>query len=334
VITLWNASAARILGYGADEVIGHRLGQMIPPERRGEIAEVMRRLRAGKPTGPFDTQRRRKDGSLVDLSVTVAPVLDGSGAVVGAATVARDITERVRAEEHRRALESQLQQAELMGTVGQLASCIAHDFRNLLGVIVGYAEMAEELSADPEVTGALKEIGVAADRAESLADDLLAFGRRALAEPRPVDLGDLIRGISDLLTVAAGAGVRIDLRLPHTGRAAVLADPGQLEQVLLNLVLNARDAMPDGGTLTIAARAVDRNIELTVADTGVGMSPQLTGQIFEPFFTTKPGTGTGLGLSAVSSIVTEAGGSIDVDTSEGSGTSFRIYLPATADAAE
>jgi two-component system cell cycle sensor histidine kinase/response regulator CckA len=188
--------------------------------------------------------------------------------------------------------------------------------------------MAEELSADPGLTGTLKEIGVAADRAESLADDLLAFGRRALAEPRPVDLGDLIRGISDLLSVAAGGGVRIDFRLPQTGGAAVLADPGQLEQVLLNLVLNARDAMPDGGTLTIAARAVERCIEVTVADTGIGMSPQLTGQIFEPFFTTKPGTGTGLGLSAVSSIVTEAGGSIEVDSGEGRGTAFRIYLPA------
>jgi two-component system, cell cycle sensor histidine kinase and response regulator CckA len=327
VITLWNASAARILGYDADEVIGRKLGKMIPRERRGELVEVMRRLREGKPTGPFDTQRRRKDGSLVDLSVTVAPVLDGHGAVVGAATVARDITERVRDQEHRRALESQLQQAELLGTVGQLASCMAHDFRNLLSVIVGYAELAEGLSADPELTGPLKEIGVAADRAESLADDLLTLGRRALAEPRLVDLSDLIRGISDLLSVAAGGGVRMDFGLPPAGAAGVLADPGQLEQVLLNLVLNARDAMPDGGTLTIAAKALDRCIELIVADTGVGMSPALAGHIFEPFFTTKPETGTGLGLSAVSSIVTEAGGSIEVDTGVGRGTAFRITFP-------
>jgi PAS domain S-box-containing protein len=349
VITFWNASAARILGYTADEVIGRRVTEMVPPDRRGELRTVMERLKAGKPTGPFDTQRRRKDGSLVDLSVSVSPVRDARGAVVGAATVARDITEQVRAEEHRRALESQLQRAELMGTAGQLASCIAHDFKNLLSVVAGYAERAEDLSEDAELLGALKEIRFAADRAVGLADDLLTFGRRARAEPEPVDLEALIRGVSDLLSVAAGSRVEIDICRSAAGIPAVRADPGQLEQVLLNLVLNARDAMPEGGTVTITTRCVEldkgrapaagvigpgRCVELVVTDTGTGMSPEIAARIFERFFTTKPSTGTGLGLSAVRSIVTDAGGSIEVQTAEGAGTAFRIYLPVATGTAE
>lgn len=347
VITFWNASAARILGYTAGEVIGRRVGEMVPLDRRGELDRVMERLRAGKPTGPFDTQRRRKDGSLVDLSVSVSPVRDARGAVVGAATVARDITEQVRAEELRRALESQLQRAELMGTVGQLASRIAHDFKNLLSVVVGYAELAEDLTDDLELLGALKEIRFASDRAAGLADDLLAFGRGVRAEPVPVDLEVLIDGVSDLLRVAAGSRVELDIRRSPGGIPAVLADPGQLEQVLLNLVLNARDAMPEGGTVTLATRCLDpgekqapapgaigggRCVQLVVKDNGTGMSPEVAARMFERFFTTKPSTGTGLGLSAVHSIITDAGGTIEVDTAEGAGTAFRIYLPATSGA--
>ena len=343
VITFWNSSAARIMGYPAAEVIGRRVTEMVPANRRGELAEVMTRLRAGQPSGPFDTRRRRKDGSLVDLSVTVSPVVDASGTVVGAATVARDITDRVRADEHRRVMEARLQQAELMGTVGQLASGIAHDFKNLLGIVVAYAEEAAAVTVDQQVRAALGEIRLAADRAVRLSDDLLTFARRHRTEPEPVDLNELIRGADDLLRLAAGSGTALRLALSPGGLPAVLADPGQLGQVLLNLALNARDAMPDGGCLTIGTSVAEfgerqaarpqgtgpgRYVELCVTDTGVGMTDDVAARIFDRFFTTKPGTGTGLGLATVRAVIADARGSIEVVSKPGSGTTFLIYLPA------
>lgn len=351
VITFWNASAARIMGYSADEVIGRRVADLVPPVRAGELAHVMRQLRAGKRVEPYDTQRRRKDGTLVDLSVSVSPILDASGTVVGAATVAREITERKRAEADRRALENQVQQAERMETMGQLTSGIAHDFRNLLSVIVAYAERAEDLAGagDPELRGTLGEIRVAADRAVTLTDDLLAFSGRAQARPEVIDLNALIAGLRDLLTVALDGRAELVFRPSRTERPAVLGDRGRLEQVLLNLAVNARDAMAAGGTLTISTRHVQfygdqagrnpairpgRYAELAVSDTGTGMSEEVLSRIFDRFFTTKPPvTGTGLGLSTVHGIITEAGGAIDVDSAVGRGTAFRIYLPALSGSA-
>ena len=343
VITFWNSSAAQILGYTAGEVVGRRVTELVPADRQGELAEVMRRLRAGKPSGPYDTKRRRKDGSLVDLSVSVAPVIDSGGTVVGAATVARDITERVRGDEHRDALEGQLQQAELMGTVGELASGIAHDFKNLLGIVVAYAESAADIEPDLHVRKLLAEIRLAADRAVQLSDDLMAFGRRNLTEPEPVDLNALISGACELLRVAAGSKTALSLHLAPIRLPAVLAEPHQLEQVLLNLALNARDAMPAGGTLTIATTLAELDerqarlhpgaspglyVDLTVTDTGTGMTDDIAARIFDRFYTTKPLTGTGLGLATVKAVITGARGSIEVDTEPGSGTAFRIYLPA------
>jgi PAS domain S-box-containing protein len=343
VITFWNSSAAQILGYTAGEVVGRRVTDLVPADRQGELAEVMRRLRAGKPSGPYDTKRRRKDGSMVDLSVSVAPVIDSGGTVVGAATVARDITERVRAEEHSAALEGQLQQAELMGTVGELASGVAHDFKNLLGIVVAYAESAADIESDLHVRKLLAEIRLAADRAVQLSDDLMAFGRRNLTEPEPVDVNALISGACELLRVAAGSKTALSLDLAPIRLPAVLAEPHQLEQVLLNLALNARDAMPAGGTLTIATTLAELDerqarlppgaspgpyLELTVTDTGTGMTDDIAGRIFDRFYTTKPLTGTGLGLASVKAVITAARGSIEVDTKPGSGTTFRIYLPA------
>ena len=343
VITFWNSSATRIMGYTAQEVIGRRVTEMVPADRQIELAGVMKRLRAGKPSGPYDTKRRRKDGSLVDLSVTISPVIDVSGRVVGGATVARDIAERIREDEHHHALEVKLQQAELMGTVGQLASGIAHDFKNLLGIVVAYVERATDIENDQEVLEMLGEIRFAADRAVHLSDDLLTFGRRNRAGPVPVELNALISDACELLRVAVGGKVALCLALSPARLPAVLADSRQLEQVLLNLALNARDAMPDGGTLTIGASLAEfderrarlhpgtspgRYVELSVTDTGVGMTEDIAVRIFDRFFTTKPGTGTGLGLATARTVTADASGSMEVDTRPGSGTTFRIYLPA------
>ncbi len=254
--------------------------------------------------------------------------------------------ELVSAEASRRALESELRQAERLETVGQLASGIAHDFGNLLGVIVGYADMAEDVSndLDPELRRILREIHLAADRAVHVSSDLLSFSSRARSRPQPIELNALVAGIADLMSVSMSGRAQVIFKPWPAGLPAVLADRGQLEQVLLNLAINARDAMTEGGTLTISTSPANfdaerarrdpglsprRYVELAVADTGRGMSNEVRRRIFERFFTTKPpGTGTGLGLSTVHGIIADLGGMIDVESGEGEGTVFRIYLPA------
>lgn len=260
--------------------------------------------------------------------------------------VSRRTAELVRAEADRRALEAELQQSERLQTVGHLASGIAHDFSNLLAVIVGYAEMAEDISddRDHELHRILGEIHAAADRAVHLSSDLLRFSSRARARPKAVDLDALITGTMDLLAVSMSGRADVIHRPSPVPLPAVRADRAQLEQVLLNLAINARDAMPEGGTLTISTSLADldeqparhkagarpvRYVELALQDTGIGMSPDVLDKIFQRFFTTKPaGTGTGLGLSTVHGIITDAGGTINVDSREGHGTTIRIYLPA------
>jgi PAS domain S-box-containing protein len=254
--------------------------------------------------------------------------------------------ELVSAEADRRALETELLRAERLETVGQLTSGIAHDFGNLLGVIVGYAEMAQDASSttDPELRRILSEIREAADRAVRLSSDLLSFSRRARTRPEAIDINALIAGVRDLVSASLSGRAEVIFRPWPENLPAVLADRGQLEQVLLNLAVNARDAMADGGTLTISTSPADfdsermrphrgpsagRYVEIAVADTGIGMSAEVRARIFERFFTTKPpGTGTGLGLSTVHGIIAGLGGIIDVESEVGKGTTFRIYLPA------
>jgi PAS domain S-box-containing protein len=263
--------------------------------------------------------------------------------------VALRTAELVKAEAERRAFETQLQQAERLQAIGQLTSGIAHDFGNLLAVIVGYTELAEDVSGDQdrELHRILGEIHDAADRAVHLSSDLLRFSSRARAKPEPIDLDALITSIADLLSVSMSGRAEVVHQPSAVPLPAVQADRGQLEQVLLNLAINARDAMPGGGgRLTISTRPVDldeagarmhpgtqpgRYVELVVHDTGIGMSADVRERIFERFFTTKPeGTGTGLGLSTVHGIITNAGGTIEVHSQKGHGTTFRIYLAAVS----
>jgi len=260
--------------------------------------------------------------------------------------VSRRTSELIRAEADRRALEADLRHAERMETVGQLTSSIAHDFGNLLAVIVGYAEMAEDATAgdrDPELQRILAQIRGAADSAVRLTSDLLQFSPRTRPRPEEIDLNELIARIKDLLTVSMSGHGEVRFQPSAVALPPVLADHGQLEQMLLNLAVNARDAMPEGGTLTISTSVAEfceeharphlgtragRYVELAVQDTGVGMNADVQARIFERFFTTKPGTGTGLGLSTVHGIITDAGGTVGADSLEGCGTTFRIYLPA------
>jgi len=343
VITSWNAGASDMYGYAADEMIGRNISELIPPDRADELASILGLLRRGKPVAHCETRRVRKDGAIIDVSISASPVRDASGAVTGAATVARDITERNRAEAERRTSEARMHQSERMETVGQLAGGIAHDFNNLLGAITGYAELVADATADnPAVQPDVQQIQSAAHRAAKLTRELLMFSRREPSQPEQVNLNAILAGLRELLSASVGG--RIAVRFETAAEVpAVLADRGQVEQVLLNLAVNARDAMPHGGTLTFTtgqANLTERDsgagragpgsyVTLTVTDTGHGMNAEIARRAFEPFFTTKPlGQGTGLGLSTVHGIVTQAGGRITVGSEEGKGTAFHVYLPA------
>ncbi|HEU4585539.1 MAG TPA: PAS domain S-box protein [Gemmatimonadaceae bacterium] len=344
-IVQWNPTAERVFGWSAEEVLGRSYYIVIPEERREEHAKLRADALGGRRVFEVETQRRRKGGSLVDVSTSVAVLHAPDGSVRGFAVVMADITERLR-------LETRLRQTEKMEAVGQLAGGVAHDFNNLLTVITSYSGLLlGELPPDSPMRADIQQIEGAAKRAATLTRQLLAFSRKQMLRPQPLTLNDVVSGVEKLLRRL----VREDIvMVTDLDPAAVLveADLGQLEQVIINLVVNARDAMPGGGTLTIRTANVElddsyteRHSEvavvpghyamLSVSDTGTGMSREIQQHIFEPFFTTKgAGTGTGLGLSTVYGIVKQSGGYIWVYSEEGSGTVFKVYLPHAGECAE
>ncbi|NNN04409.1 MAG: response regulator [Elusimicrobia bacterium] len=248
---------------------------------------------------------------------------------------ARERADRLRAEEELSASREQLLQAQKMEAVGRLAGGVAHDFNNILTTISGYAELLNAaLPSDSPHREDVNEILAASARAAQLTRQLLAFGRRQVLEMRVLDLNEIVRGVSRMLTRVIGEDVRIELALAPDLRR-VRADSGQLETVLMNLAVNARDAMPKGGHLKLATRADGDFVELTVTDDGLGMSAEVRARLFEPFFTTKEkGKGTGLGLSTAYGVVRQSDGTIDVESSPGRGATFRIRLPATDEEAD
>jgi nitrogen-specific signal transduction histidine kinase/CheY-like chemotaxis protein len=254
-----------------------------------------------------------------------------------------DVTERIAAQEAIRTSEARVQEADRMELVGRLAGGVAHDFNNLLTIIIGFADMMLSDLPLPEIRGAAEQIQRAATRASSLTHQLLAVGRRLIMQPEAVALNDVITSTDQLVRRTLGEAIDVRLVLGE-GLSPVLVDAHQIERVLLNLALNARDAMPDGGTLTLSTGttevsavgaeqrrvAAGQYVHVAVSDTGTGMSDDVRSHLFEPFFTTKPiGRGTGLGLAAVEGIVRQSGGFIAVDTVRGAGTTFTVCLPAT-----
>ena len=345
IITTWNPAAADMYGYTAAEITGRSVTKLVPPGRAREPASVLDQIRRKQRVQHFETQHVRKDGALIDVSVSVSPILDASETVTGAAAVARDITDRNRAAAQIRVYQDQIHRAERLETVGQLAGNIAHDFSNMIGAIIGFAGLITRETADRgAVAQDARQILVTAQRAARLTKELLVISRRLPNEPQTVNTSTLIAGLRDLLDASTGPQVTLRLDL-GADTPDTYADPGRIEQALLNLAINARDAMPDGGTLTIAttrthlsdraARQLGRGIEpgdyaeLTVTDTGTGMSPEVAARAFEPFFTTKERAhGTGLGLSTVREVIAQAGGTIAVKSEPGAGSSFHIFLPA------
>jgi len=279
------------------------------------------------------------------VEATADPVHDRDGVLRGAVFTLRDVTDRRRAEEEKRELQQQLSQIQKMDSIGRLAGGIAHDFNNMLSIVLGYGEMAAyRLEEGHPARAPLDTVMNAAERAAALTQQLLAFSRKQVLTMRVLDVNQLVRRMARMLGRIVRADIRFELH-PAPALRHVLADRSQLEQVVLNLVVNARDAMPGGGTLAISTRDVvfgpddpvpcpaivpGAYVEVAVRDTGVGMSEELREKIFEPFFTTKgEGKGTGLGLATVYGIVLQHGGSICVESVPGAGSTFRVFLPAT-----
>ena len=338
-----NENACRMHGYQREELMNASLSKILSPVSRERFADNVQRLRE---TGALvlEAVDVRKDGSLIPLEVSAKVVSrEGNGIIQ---SFARDLTERKRAQEEQRRLQEQLQEAQKMEAVGRLAGGIAHDFNNLLTVINGYCEMCLERSQgnDP-LRGDLEEIKHASRRAATLTSQLLAFSRRQILQPRILDLGRLVGGMAELLGRLLGEDVQVHTHLAED-LWSVRADPGRIEQVVMNLAVNSRDAMPGGGVLTIETSNVVLDEEYTrqhlemmkgeyvllaVSDTGVGMDTATQERIFEPFFTTKEkGKGTGLGLATVYGIVKQSEGFVYCYSEAGKGTTFRLYFPRVA----
>ncbi|MCM3878093.1 MAG: PAS domain S-box protein [Thermoanaerobaculia bacterium] len=335
-----NRAAERLFGRAQEGLIGRQFLEFLPAEERAAIRQHFGQMLAGGPARDENRHALRPDGQKVPIEVSASPVEIGGDQFV--ITIIRDVSERQQ-------LEEQLRLSQKMEAVGQLAGGVAHDFNNLLTAILGYAEM---LASRPALeSGAREEIGEiqsAAGRAAGLTRQLLAFSRKQVLEPVVLRANDLVADLEKLLRRVIGEDVDLVTRLdPSVGN--VRADRGQLEQVIMNLVVNARDAMPRGGKLTIETANADldegyaqrhasvrpgRYVMVAVSDTGTGMDEATAERIFEPFFTTKEkGKGTGLGLSTVYGIVKQSGGNIWVYSEPGKGTTFKVYLPRVEDVA-
>ncbi len=330
-----NDALARIFGYGSrEELVDRDMAVLYPDaQQRREFFDALLRARG---LANYEMRGERKDGGVAWTFQNASLLADESAGEVIVEGTVTDVTER-------RHLEEQLRQSQKMEGIGQLAGGIAHDFNNLLTTVLGYSDMAlSQLSPHDPVREDIEEVRKAGERASKLTRQLLAFSRKQVFEPRVLDLNALLADSSRMLARLIGEHIRFVTRL-DPDLANVRADPGQIEQVIVNLVVNARDAMPDGGTLTVSTRNADvdeassrrhfgiapgRWVVMAVSDTGVGIDPETQKRIFEPFFTTKETPrGTGLGLATVYGIVSQSGGQIFVTSAPGRGAAFAIYLP-------
>lgn len=345
-ITSWNSGAEKLFGYKSTEVIGKHISAIIPSDRLSEENKIIEQLKEGKSVEHFETFRRHKDGRDIQVSLTISPVRDTAGNIIGASKVARDMTER-------KIYDEKMRQTQKMEAVGQLTSGVAHDFNNLLTVVLGNTrlmrkrmKMEQPMAILADLSERLDDIDVAAQRGADLVRRLMIFTRQRPLQKTIVHINSCIQDTYGLLSRALGELIDVKIILKDS-ILPVLIDQDQFVNALINIAVNARDAMPKGGTLTIETRdfIVDKSsadptpapgsyVLIAMSDTGMGMPEDVCARIFEPFFTTKPaGEGTGLGLSMVYGFIQQSGGHIEVQSLPGSGTTFRIYLPAKVDAA-
>jgi two-component system, cell cycle sensor histidine kinase and response regulator CckA len=343
VVTSWNPASEQLYGYTAAEMVGRpgaAAAKLIVPEERSKDVDMLPRVLRGEPVKNHETSRVRKDGSHVEISLSIAATHDPYGEVTGVASVARDITEQKRTQRI-------LAQTERLESIGQLAGGVAHDMNNLLTIVLNHTDFALEILAEDDPAGReVHEAHGAAERAATLVRQLLLFARQEATAAETLDPNHIVTGVAGML--ARSLGERISLETELTGEQwSIQADRGQLEQVIVNLAVNARDAMPDGGTITITTANVTLAQEqlktltggggpgghvcLSVADTGTGMTPEVIAKALDPFYTTKPeGAGTGLGLASVYGILSKTGGHLHITSQPGNGTTIETYWPVAA----
>jgi PAS domain S-box-containing protein len=330
-----NRAGEQITGYTREESLALNISATVAPEDLSKTREMLRRKIAGEKVTAYEMEIIAKDGHRVAVEANTKLVYQ-DGVPVGVQGIARDVTERKQ-------LEEQLRQSQKMEAIGQLAGGVAHDFNNLLTAINGYSSLAlQRLEDDHPIKPYIEEVKKAGDRATNLTRQLLAFGRKQILQPLAINLNGVVSDMNKMLRRLIGEDIVLTAKL-DAGVGRVMADPGQVEQVLVNLIVNARDAMPRGGNLTIETKNVELDEEygsrhvgvapgkyvlLAVSDTGEGMSEEVRTRVFEPFFTTKEkGKGTGLGLSTVYGIVKQSGGNVWIYSELGRGTTFKVYLP-------
>ena len=345
IVTNWNTGAQRIKGYNADEIVGHHFSRFYTPEDR-EAGAPLKALQIAAREGRFTAEgwRQRKDGSRFWASVVIDAIRDENGAPVGFAKVTRDLSERREAELELERSRAALFQSQKMEAVGQLTGGLAHDFNNLLTGITGSLDLMTARLAQGRINELERYITAAqgaASRAATLTHRLLAFSRQQTLEPKAINANRLVSNMEELVRRTVGPSIAIETVLA-AGLWPCFCDPNQLENAILNLAINARDAMPDGGRVTIETAntwvdqvgATDRDvppgqyIAICVTDNGTGMSPEVARRAFDPFFTTKPaGKGTGLGLSMIYGFARQSGGQVRIYSEVGHGTTVKIYLP-------
>ena len=335
-VTNWNSGAELIKGYTADEIVGQHFSRFYTEEDRAR-GEPQFALETALREGKYEREalRVRKDGSTFWASVVLDPIFDDEGKHVGFAKVTRDITDRKNAELELEEARTSLFQSQKLQALGELTGGLAHDFNNLMTVVAGSADF---LLRKPDLPHAkrrqyLEAISETADRATTLTNHLLAFGRRQAIMPEVLDLNVRLDALAEVLSRTLGKNIQIDLDLTSEP-ARVEIDAAQLETAILNAAVNARDAMPEGGKLTLRTRPLQENgqrfVALEISDTGSGMPREIVERAFEPFFTTKEvGKGTGLGLSQIHGFAAQAGGRAEIGSSEGKGTTIALILPAT-----
>ncbi|MGY4629083.1 PAS domain S-box protein [Bradyrhizobium sp. USDA 4486] len=345
-VATWNPGAERIKGYRPEEIIGRHFSAFYTPEdlERGVPKAA---LAEATEKGRFEAEgwRMRKDGTRFWASVVIDRITDESGAIIGFAKVTRDLTERKQAQDELQRVQEQLVASQKLEAVGQLSGGIAHDFNNLLMIVLGNLENAERSSRNiggPNLHRALTNAKRGAQRAAALTSRLLAFSRRQALDPKPVNLNGFLSGLQEFLQRTLGERIEIQT-VGGAGLWQIEADVNHLESTIVNLAINARDAMPNGGKLTIEGAnvsvdddysrinpelAAGQYVLISVSDTGSGMTPEVLNRAFEPFFTTKePGQGTGLGLSQVYGFVKQSGGHVKIYSEVGEGTSIKMYFP-------
>ena len=330
IVSNWNAGGERIKGYTANEIVGQHFSRFYTPADQAS-GKPARALKIAVETGHYEEEgwRVRKDGSFFWASVVIDPIRNDAGELIGYAKITRDISERKKTQEKFLQIQRQLAESQKLDALGQLTGGVAHDFNNLLMIIGGNIHtVRKEITAEKSIR-ALRAIETASERAATLTRQLLTFARRQNVQPQPIALAERLASIRDVLNSGLGSAVSLTIDVAEDVWT-ILVDPTEFETALVNLVVNARDAMPDGGSVVISAtnNLNEGVVEISVEDSGEGIPEDIASKVFDPFFTTKPvGKGTGLGLSQVHGFAHQPGGSIALDSTLGKGTRVTISLP-------